>query len=483
MGRHEENIISRRSKSIKVLMSLIFLLIIIRLYFIQILKGEEYQNQVNRQHIFNIESSMPRGNIFDRNGVKITNQYIQKTAFISKRNIDKDLEKQNKLKEALNCDNRELKRLLSGSNPMIEIPLSKSINIDKLNSIGEVIIIDKFKRYNKNNLLSHTLGYVNEKDNVGLSGIEKSYDQEPLKADLSFGKTPLFVDAKRNIVPGISVDSVRNNNNVSNSLQLTVDYILQEKVEKILDKSKKKGAVIVSEVSSGDILSIASRPNIDLNNVQDELDKGDRRFFNKALELSYPAGSIFKIPVLLAGLEDGIISMDDEMYCTGYDQVGNTIINCNKKEGHGKLTIEEGLYKSCNSIFIQIGKQVGANNVIKMAKLLGFGEKIEVGIQEESKGNLPSGRKLLGPAIGNISIGQGEIEVTPMQVTNMMMILANRGIKKDMSLVKNYTTEEGLFAKSINRNKEERVISEKLAEQVKVGLDSVIDKGTARNIK
>lgn len=482
MGKHEKNLVARRSQSIKILIILIFILMLIRLYFIQILRGEEYQEQVNKQHILNIESSLPRGNIFDRNGIKITNQYNQKTAFIFKRNIEEDIEKQNKIKKILKYDSKEMRKILSTSDQMIEIMLDKNVDIEELSIIKDVIIIDKFERYNKKNLLSHTLGHINKKDNIGLSGIEKSFDKEPLKADLNFGKTPIFIDAKRNIVTGVNVDSVKNNT-VANSLQLTIDYPLQEKVEAILDKSKRKGAIVVAEVKSGDILSTASRPNIDLTDVQGELDKNDGRFFNKALELSYPPGSIFKIPVLLAGLEEGIISMEDETYCTGYDKVGNTIIKCNKKEGHGNLSIEEGLYKSCNSTFIQIGQKVGADKIIDMAKLLGFGDKVEVGIQEESKGNLPSGKKLLGPAIGNISIGQGEIEVTPMQVTNMMMILANKGIKKDMSLVKGYTTEEGVFAKAINRDEEQRVISERITNQVKVGLDKVVEKGTASNLR
>ena len=118
-----------------------------------------------------------------------------------------------------------------------------------------------------------------------------------------------------------------------------------------------------------------------------------------------------------------------------------------------------------------------------MARTLGFGEKIDVGIDEESPGNLPQGKKLLGPAIGNISIGQGEIEVTPMQVTNMMMILANKGLKKDMSLIKGYVTEEGIFAKKIERQEDKRLVSKEVASQVKLGLDKVIDQGTARNIK
>ncbi len=483
MSKHGRNIIFKRGYFVGFFMTLMFIALMVRIYFIQILEGEEYKEQVAKQHILNLEESLPRGNIFDRNGVKITNQYKEKTAFIFKRNIEGDVEKKEELKRHLNYSDKEFELLLKRSDSMIEVALDRKVNIKELTNMKDVIIIDKYKRYSKNNLLSHALGYVNEKDNVGISGVEKTFDKEPLKADLNFGKTHIFIDAKSNVVPGVNVDSVKTNNNISNSLQLTVDYELQEQVEKILDKSKKRGAVVIAEVSTGDILAMASRPNIDLGNMQSDLNKSDRRFFNKSLELSYPPGSIFKIPVILAALEEEQISLKDELFCKGYDKVGNSIIKCNKKEGHGKITVERGLYESCNSVFIQIGKKVGAEKIIEMAKVLGFGEKVDIGIQEESKGNLPVGRKLLGPAIGNISIGQGEIEVTPMQVTNMMMIVANEGLKKDISLVKGYVTEQGALAKEITRDEEIRVLPKEIVNQVKLGLDDVVKKGTAKNMK
>lgn len=473
----------KRSLCIQVIITSIFIALIVRLYFIQILNEKEYKEQVNKQHILNLDSSLARGNIFDRNGVKITNQYKEKTAVIFKRNIEDDDDKKSKLKEAFNYSDKELEKLMNTSETTLEIVLDDRIDIKKLSSIKDVIIIDKIKRHNKKNLLSHTLGYINEKDNIGISGIEKSYNDEPLTIDLDFGKTPIFIDARRNVVPGVNIVSTKENNHVANSLQLTIDYRLQEKIEKILDKSRKKGAVVVAEVESGDIISMASRPNIDLNDMKNNLNEDDRRIFNKSLELSYPPGSIFKIPVLLAALEKGNISLEDEIYCKGYDKIGNTIIKCNKEDGHGGISIEEGLYKSCNSTFIQLGQKTGAENIIEMAKVLGFGEKIDVGIDEESAGNLPNGRKLLGPAIGNISIGQGEIEVTPMQVTNMMVIVAGGGIKKDLSLIKGYVTEEGLFAKDIKRQEDKRILDENIVKQVKLGLDKVIEHGTAKNVE
>ena len=483
MQRYRSDIVFKRGKTMKIILTALFLAIILRLFSIQILKGDEYREQANRQQTFNIEESLPRGNIFDRNGIKITNKDKQKTALISKKIIENDLEKQAKLKESLNYNTKEMNRLLTTSDSMLEMSLDKNTDMQALSNIKDVIIIDKNERHSKDNLLAHVIGYVNKKDNIGVSGIEKSYDKEPLKSDLNFGKTGIFMDAKRNVVPGVNVDSTKDNTNISNSLQLTIDYKLQEKVENILDKNGKKAAIIVSETSTGDILSMVSRPNIDLNDMESNLSKGDRRLFNKSLELSYPPGSIFKIPVILAALEAEEISLKDELYCKGYDEVGSTIIKCNNIEGHGNITIEEGLYKSCNSAFIQIGKKVGAKKIIEMAQTLGFGEKVEVGIQEETSGNLPSGRKLLGPAIGNISIGQGDIEVTPIQVSNMMMIVANEGVKKDMSLVKGYVTQEGAFAKTITRDEDKGVLSKEVVRQVKLTLDEVIKKGTASNIK
>lgn len=482
--KKNRNEIIKRSKSIALSVTLIFTLLIARLYFIQIKKGEEYSKYASNQQIFNIESSLPRGIIFDRNGIRITNQNQKKVAYILIENIKNDKNNINILKEALNYNDSDMKKLLNSQDKLIEIPLNrKNIDIYKLSSIKDVIIIDKNLRHNKENILSHVIGYVNEKENEGKTGLEKTYDKEPLKTNINYGKKPIFIDARRRIIPSMDIDL--NNNDIEvipNSLKLTIDYNIQKQVENILDKNKKRGAVVVSEVKTGDILAMASRPNINLRDMNQDLNKKDHRLYNKAIQLSYPPGSIFKIPVLLAGLKSGQFSLEDEVYCKGYEQLDNNIIRCNNKDGHGKITILEGFYKSCNSTFIQIGKKVGAEEVIDMAKSLGLGNKINIGIDEEIKGNLPKDNELIGAAIGNISIGQGNIEVTPLQITNMTMILANNGIKKDLSIVDSYVTEEGIHGKKIKRDKDKRVIPKELSEKLRKGLDNVVEKGTAKNI-
>ncbi|AFS78357.1 sporulation-specific penicillin-binding protein [Gottschalkia acidurici 9a] len=485
MGKYEKDNTYKRAKIIASFMVSIFLSLMVRLYFIQMVKGEKYQELAMNQQIFNIESSLSRGIIFDRNGKKFTNQDEEKVLYIFKKNIKDNKKNIEELKKALKYSNKEIEKLLNSSDSVIEISLdNKDVNLDKLSNIKDVVIVDKQKRNNDKNILAHVIGYINEKDNIGLSGIEKAFDKEPLKANINHGKTPIFVDAKQRVIPGVSADIGRGEvTGIANSLKLTIDYDIQEKTEEILDKSRKKGAVVVSEVDSGDIIAMASRPNVDLTNIKEELNKHDQRFFNKSLELSYPPGSIFKVPVLLAALEKDEVSLEDKIFCKGYEEVENTIINCNKKGGHGEITVFEGLYNSCNSTFIQIGKKIGAEEIVKTAKVLGFGEKINIGLEDESKGNLPKGKDLVGPAIGNISIGQGNIEVTPLQVTNMMMIVANGGVKKDMSIVDSYVTAQGAHGKKIRRESDQRVLSEDLVNMVKKGLDEVVQRGTASNIE
>ena len=117
-----------------------------------------------------------------------------------------------------------------------------------------------------------------------------------------------------------------------------------------------------------------------------------------------------------------------------------------------------------------------------MAERLGMGERINIGLVEEVKGNLPKGKELKGPAIGNISIGQGSIEITPLQITNMMLIIANKGIRKDMTIVDGITTKDGYMIKEFKRNDDERIISQDIAEIVQDFMIEVVLEGTAKNM-
>ena len=249
-----------------------------------------------------------------------------------------------------------------------------------------------------------------------------------------------------------------------------------------MDENKIKGAVIVAEVESGDIVAMASRPNFDQDNIDAYLYKDNMELYNKAIQVSYPPGSLFKIVVLLSALESEPDIVNQVFYCKGYEKLNEVIIKCNVEEGHGYISLRDAFSKSCNSTFIQIGQKIGSKKIIDMAYRLGFGESVNIWLLEETVGNLPSGEDLLGPSIGNISIGQGKIEVTPLQVTNMMMILANEGVKKDLSIIKGIVMEDGKMVKEFRKNNNERIITKENAVIVNNLMRDVVKMGTGRSM-
>ena len=169
-------------------------------------------------------------------------------------------------------------------------------------------------------------------------------------------------------------------------------------------------------------------------------------------------------------------------YCSGYEQINNVPIKCNNGRGHGYIGLKEAFSKSCNCAFIQLGQEIGGHSIIHMAERLGMGEKINIGLTEEEEGNLPRGEEVKGPAIGNISIGQGSIELTPLQITNMMMIIANKGIRKDMTIVDGITTKDGYMIKEFRRSNDERIVPQYIADIVQDFMIDVVENGTAKSM-
>ncbi|KPU28059.1 hypothetical protein TR13x_01580 [Caloranaerobacter sp. TR13] len=458
----------------------IFGLIIVRLFYIQIIKGEEYKQAAIRQRTMEVQIKPARGMIFDRNLIPLTNKDKIRTMFIFK-NIFSEKEL-SKIIETLVDRNFIKKNIMFNKDNVIEVPLYSEI--EELKELKGIYIEDKIKRYDKSNILSHVIGYINKSENKGESGIERAFDNI-LKLNNSYGKVALIVDGKKKVIPGIGMMNIKKKKGQeATGVKLTIDYNIQKVVEKVMDSENKNGAVIVADVKSGDILAMVSRPNFNQENVAMYFNSRNMELYNKAIQVSYPPGSLFKIIVLAAALQSGKIDLDKKYICKGYEEVGNIKIACHsyKDGGHGELNLEEAFYKSCNSVFIQIGKIVGSKKIIQTAKKFGFGDIVDIGLLEEIKGNLPEGDDILGPAIGNISIGQGSIEVTPLQITNMIITIANNGIMKDMSIVDSIVNENGNIIKKIKRNKSKRVLEPYYAKLIQGYMEKVVTMGTAKNI-
>ncbi len=470
MRRNKKNILKNRLLNFSTIILFTTILLIGRLFWFQIIKSDEYRMAALKQRGKEVKLYPERGVIYDKNLIPLTNRERLPTVYFTDYNSYKDYVNDNKIyiKENENSDNE-----------ILSMPIEGQINEEELPK--GTFLYDRIFRYDKNNLLSHVIGYINKSENRGESGVEKVFD-EVLK-NKKLDSIYFEVDNKRRIIPGGGYTVLKDNkSNFPNSVQLTIDYHIQKIVEKVMDENKIKGAVIVAEVESGDIVAMASRPNFDQDNIDAYLYKDNMELYNKAIQVSYPPGSLFKIVVLLSALESEPDIVNQIFYCKGYEKLNEVIIKCNVEEGHGYISLRDAFSKSCNSTFIQIGQKIGSKKIIDMAYRLGFGESVNIGLLEETVGNLPSGEDLLGPSIGNISIGQGKIEVTPLQVTNMMMILANEGVKKDLSIIKGIVMEDGKMVKEFRKNNNERIITKENAVIVNNLMRDVVKMGTGRSM-
>ncbi len=479
MTRFRKNIIHSRLQNFGYIVCLVFILLIGRLYYLQIYNNKDLKNQSLKQRGSEINLYPKRGIVYDKNLIPLTNRERVTTLVIPKDKLLKDKELLNEVKKNTILSLVTFNEILNSNSKLIQIPLKQKMSIE--NGNNDMFMVDITNRYSQDNLLSHVLGYVNKSENRGEAGIEKVYDDLLKEGE----KKSLFIefDKGRKIILG-GAYSVENNPDPKNpgGVKLTIDYPIQKIVETTLDENRERGSVIVADIKTGDILAMASRPNFNQEDIEGYLRGDDMALYNKAIQVAYPPGSLFKIVVLLAALEESPDYIYKDYYCKGYEEIKNLTISCNRINGHGNISLKNAFAKSCNSVFIQLGKDLGAEAIINMAKKLGFGEKQSIGLLEEVEGNLPKGKELIGPAIGNISIGQGNIEATPLQITNMMITIANKGIQKDMSIVKGITTKDGEMIKEFHREKDKRVISESNSEIAQKMLEEVVLSGTAKSI-
>ena len=237
----------------------------------------------------------------------------------------------------------------------------------------------------------------------------------------------------------------------------TLDLRLQELAEKALQAKAKRGAIVVVDPNTGDILALASWPTYDPNifvpSISTEKfkalqDDPNIPLLPRAFRSSYPPGSTFKIAVGIAALESGSVRPDDTYECVPSIEIGSLTFHNWKKGDRGALNFIQALTESCDTWFYQVGIKTGAAPIIDWALKLGFGAKCGIPLRGEVEGRVPNdeymkathGRRLLNGDIANLSIGQGDTQVTPLQMAQAMAIVANGGTFYQARLVQQVQT-------------------------------------------
>ncbi|CAN5529469.1 penicillin-binding protein 2 [soil metagenome] len=237
-----------------------------------------------------------------------------------------------------------------------------------------------------------------------------------------------------------------------NTVVTALDVRMQELTEKALEAKAKRGAIVVTDPNNGDILALASwptyNPNAFIPNISTEKfnelrDDPNIPLLPRAFRSSYPPGSVFKVWVGIAALESGGVTPYDEFECVPSLQVGNMTFRNWKKTDRGSLNFVQAMTESCDTWFYQVGIKIGADPIIAWAQKMGFGAKCGIPLRGEVGGRIPSdeymkathGRRLLNGDVANLSIGQGDTEVTPLQMAQGMAVVANGGMLYQSRLV------------------------------------------------
>lgn len=480
-----KNKINTRVRIVFLGVTFIFLLVIVKVFYIEVVQYDKLSKLANNLWSRNLPITADRGNIYDRNG-KIIATNITTTSLVFIPNQIADKEKVAKdISEILNADYEDILAHVSKKTSIERVhPEGRQLDYEtaeKINSLGYdgVYLVKESKRhYPYNNLLSHTLGYVGI-DNQGLSGLELQYDKYLTGVD---GAIKYFSDGKGH---RLSLEEVYMAPQSGMNLTLTIDLDLQLAVEKELDNVvnmyKPEDALILAmDPKTGEILAIANRPDFDSNNYKNYSTETINR--NLAIWKTYEPGSTFKIMTLAASLEEKEVNLfEDHYFDPGSIQVENARIKCWKKGGHGNQTFLNVVENSCNPGFVVLGQRLGTERLYNYVQRFGFGEKTGVDLNGESTGILFSLERMGPVETATTAFGQG-ISVTPIQQVRAVSAAVNGGELLKPYIVKTVSEPETNATIVENeKNVISKVISEQTSDMVRYALESVVANGSGRN--
>ena len=451
-----------RLKLVRVILVGVLIVLMVRAGYLSLYMGETLAEESTKAHLRCAELEYERGELYDRNGVRITNRDEVSYVAVFPSDIDDSEAAISYLAEMTMRNKKEIKEILRKEEPFCLATPNISEQVSRMKGI---FFFRKNDRYDARMKVSHVLGYVQEHDRVGVGGVEQMCDAMLKGGEKEY--IQVITDGAGRIIRGAPYRM--SSSNKKKRVNLTLDWRLQQAVEKVMDKHRLRGAVIVMSID-GDILAMVSRPTFRMGEIADHLTATNAPFLNRAVH-PVALGSVFKIVTAMAGLASGKVKMKDMWEDAGRIEVaGITFHGWDDQEGYTspKLTLTEAMAHSSNSVFIQIGTKIGGTCLVDMARRLGFGEQTIMGYHEEEKGNLPREPLYIGE-VANLAIGQGELLATPMQVTKMMAIVANGGYDVTPRLLSDTPKPPSM-----------RIVDANIVRDVQTMLGSVVDDGTGR---
>jgi len=482
-------LIKRRMLVVLALLNIFLVIIAARFFYFQVVQGPELALKAAnmRTRGFSFPES-GRGDILDRYCRPLTGTGLSWACFGMPDKIADFRETSYQVADILGTEPRIIEESLREANKRRESLVLLKFSVDdkntrqRLAAVEGILVAQVQRRYREDGRFIHLLGSLSPagpQENarvVGSAGLELRYEDE-LRAGSHPKQVLRVVDALGNSIPGIPL-KLASNRRTARNVVTTIDRTIQEMTEDIVDRHVNTGAVVVLDIASRDILAMVSRPAYNPYDPESyTADTGCQ--LNRTLTAFYP-GSIFKIAVTAAAMENGLLSSADSFYCSGQFQFSEkTVIPCWKTNGHGEISAARALAESCNVAFIEIGLQVGRSRLLDFCKKARLFEREIIGYEKaqgDSHLEIDYGR----PALGNASLGQKGVKMTPLQVANMVATVVDNGMYKRPRLARE-VREGDQIVRLMPSDPGEQVISPATAATLREYLKLVTSTGTGRN--
>lgn len=468
---HREDLV-QRVRVMTRLVTGVLVLIGAGFWFVQIVQGAYYRELAENNRLRKLPIQAPRGLVYDRHGRLLVENIPSYNLLIDRSRSGDPKRAMSFVAEVLGKPPADLQALLQhyrGIPVFKPVLVGENLTLAQVARIGVASLeypefdveVQHLRLYRHGAQTAHVLGYLGEVapeevdrsegaltagDQVGKKGLEKTYDAALRGKD---GERVVVVDSRgellreygrRPAVPG-------------KSLTLTLDLDLQQEAARLLDGPEKVGAIVAMDPRNGEILALVSSPSFNSNlfarrlaadEWQALLDEPNNPLQDRAIQNAYSPGSTFKIVMATAGLSEHVISEHDSVFCPGSTVIYGHPFRCWKKEGHGTVDVHQALAHSCDVFFYHLGQKLGIERIAKYARLFGLGSLTGIDIQGEKRGLVPDPawslkyRKIPwypGETI-SVSIGQGPVLLTPLQMAMMTSIVANGGKKVVPHLIK-----------------------------------------------
>lgn len=489
-------------------------LLAVRLWQLQILSGAEYNLLAEKNRIRTIQVVAPRGTITDRNGIPLVENRPSFNVLLYRESVTNTVATATFVTAKLGVSAEDFSAILSRNKAL---PLYHPIVIKEDVGIDDISVVEAHKQehpelqvdreprrlYRYGAVGAHVVGYVSEVSGdelakgtfpgarvgslVGKFGVERTYNEMLTGDD---GSRVVLVDSLGREVGLLEeVDSV-----IGDNLQLTVDLELQTTAENLLEG--KVGAIVAMDPRNGEVLALASSPSFDPNDFSTRIspeawsqlvNDPNRPLQNRAIQNAYPPGSIFKVIMAEAGLDEGLVDEHTRVFCSGSAFFYNREFHCAAKHGHGSVGVEDAIARSCNIFFYELGRRLGISRIAEHAQALGLGGKTGIDLPGERSGVMPSpewkqrtrGVKWYVGETISVSIGQGAVTTTPIQILRAIGCIASGGRLTTPHVL---MRAEGVKDESLFRTEQSAVIEAETVNMIRAGMwQSVNNWGTGHS--